>query len=40
MFDPTISSNSRENGIRDIINKIVADFVSLAIMMPGRIDSS
>lgn len=39
-FDPTIQSNSRENGIRDIINKIVADFVSLAIMMPGRVDSS
>lgn len=39
-FDPTIQSNSRENGIRDIINKIVADFVSLAIMMPGRVDAS
>jgi len=40
MFDPTIGSNDRENGIRDIINKIVADFISMAIMMPGRIDSS
>jgi len=40
MFDPTIGSNSRQNGIRDIINKIVADFISLAIMMPGRIDAS
>jgi hypothetical protein len=39
MFDPTIGSNSRQNGIRDIINKIVQDFVSLAIMMPGRIDA-
>lgn len=39
-FDPTIESNSRENGIRDIINKIVTDFVSLAIMMPGRVDAS
>jgi len=40
MFDPTIGSNDRDNGIRDIINKIVTDFVSLAIMMPGRIDAS
>lgn len=39
-FEPTIQSNSRENGIRDIINKIVADFISLAIMMPGRVDAS
>jgi len=39
MFDPTIGSNSRQNGIRDIINKIVRDFISLAIMMPGRIDA-
>lgn len=39
-FDPTIQSNYRENGIRDIINKIVADFTSLAIQMPGRIDAS
>jgi len=31
MFDPTIGSNSRGNGIRDIINKIVTDFISLAI---------
>lgn len=38
-FEPTIQSNSRETGIRDIINKIVADFVSLAIMMPGRVDA-
>ena len=40
MFDPTIGSNSRGNGIRDIINKIVTDFISLAIQMPGRIDAS
>lgn len=40
MFDPTIDSNDRENGIRDIINKIVTDFISLATMMPGRIDAS
>ena len=31
MFDPSIGSNSRQNGIRDIINKIVADFISLSI---------
>jgi len=39
-FQPTIQSNDRETGIRDIINKIVADFISLAIMMPGRVDAS
>lgn len=39
-FDPSIGCNERENGIRDIINKIVADFISLASMMPGRIDAS
>jgi hypothetical protein len=39
-FEPTIQSNDRETGIRDIINKIVADFISLAIMMPGRVDAS
>jgi hypothetical protein len=40
MFDPSIGSNHRQNGIRDIINKIVADFISLAIQMPGRLDAS
>jgi len=40
MFDPSIGSNSRQNGIRDIINKIVADFISLSIQMPGRLDAS
>jgi hypothetical protein len=39
-FEPTIQSNDRDNGIRDIINKIVTDFISLAIMMPGRVDAS
>ena len=39
-FDPSIGCNERENGIRDIINKIVRDFISLASMMPGRIDAS
>jgi len=31
MFDPSIGSNYRQNGIRDIINKIAADFISLSI---------
>jgi len=39
IFDPTIESNYRQNGIRDIINKIVFDFISLSSQMP-RIDSN
>jgi len=39
-FDPSIECNTRGNGIRDIINKIVQDFISIAIQMPGRIDAS
>jgi hypothetical protein len=30
-FLPSIECNSRENGIRDIINNIVNDFISIAI---------
>lgn len=30
-FDPPIESTHRRNGIRDIIMKIVNDFISLAI---------
>lgn len=40
MFDPSIGSNYRQNGIRDIVNKIVADFISLSIQMPGRLYAS
>lgn len=38
-FDPSIESNHRGNGIRDIITKIVNDFISLAIQMP-RLDTN
>jgi len=38
-FEPSIGCNDRQNGIRDIINKIVEDFISLAIQMPARFDS-
>jgi hypothetical protein len=38
-FDPSIESNMRGNGIRDIIMKIVNDFISLAIQMP-RLDTN
>ena len=31
IFDPSIESNSRGNGIRDIITKVINDFISLAI---------
>lgn len=39
-FDPPIESTQRGNGIRDIITKIMNDFISLAIQMPGRLDST
>lgn len=38
-FEPSIVCNERFNGIRDIINKIVEDFISLATQMP-RLDST
>jgi hypothetical protein len=38
-FDPPIDSSARGNGIRDIVMKIVNDFISLAIQMP-RLDTS
>jgi dynein heavy chain len=38
LFEPSIICNDRQNGIRDIINKIVEDFISLATQMP-RLDS-
>lgn len=38
-FDPPIESTPRGNGIRDIIMKIVNDFISLAISMQ-RLDTS
>jgi hypothetical protein len=31
IFDPSINSNSRQTGIRDILQKIIDDFISLAI---------
>lgn len=37
-FDPTIGSNSRGNGIKDIIYKIIEDFISISIQTP-RLDS-
>ena len=38
-FDPPIETCSRNNGIRDIITKIINDFISLAIQMP-RLDTN
>lgn len=37
VFDPTIKCNDRGNGIRDIIQNIVNDFVSLGVLVP-RLD--
>ena len=37
-FDPPIESNQR-NGIRDIITKIINDFISISICMP-RLDTN
>jgi hypothetical protein len=39
VFDPSIHCNNKQNGIRDIIQKIMDDFISIAIMIPGRIDT-
>ena len=38
IFEPSITCNDRENGIRDIINKFITDFISLATQMP-RLDT-
>jgi len=38
VFEPSITPNSRNNGIRDIIQKIQDDFISIAIQM-GRLDT-
>jgi dynein heavy chain len=39
VFDPSIQSNSRGTGIRDILQKIIDDFVSIAIQM-ARLDTN
>jgi dynein heavy chain len=39
IFDPTIGSNSRENGIKDILEKVVNDFISISTLMP-RLDTN
>jgi hypothetical protein len=38
VFDPSIQSNNRGNGIRDILQKIIDDFISLSIQM-ARLDT-
>jgi len=37
-FLPSIESNERNNGIRDILNEISNDFISIAIQIP-RLDN-
>jgi len=39
VFDPSVQSNARGSGIRDILQKIIDDFISLAIQMP-RLDTN
>mmetsp|Transcript_20752 Transcript_20752/g.32002 ORF Transcript_20752/g.32002 Transcript_20752/m.32002 type:complete len:85 (+) Transcript_20752:647-901(+) len=39
IFDPSILCNSRGNGIRDILQKIIDDFISISIQMP-RLDTN
>jgi hypothetical protein len=39
VFDPSVASNSRGTGIRDVLNKIINDFISLSIQMP-RLDTN
>lgn len=38
-FDPPIERSHRGNGIRDIIMKIINDFISISIQMP-RLDTN
>jgi dynein heavy chain len=38
IFDPSIGCNRKENGIKDILQGIVDDFISLAIQVP-RLDT-
>jgi hypothetical protein len=38
-FDPSICSNEKKNGIRDIIQSIMDDFISIAIQI-NRLDSA
>ena len=37
-FLPSIAMNDRKNGIRDVINEFVNDFISIAIQIP-RLDT-
>ena len=39
IFDPSIESNAQGNGIRNIIQKILDDFISISIQMP-RLDTN
>ena len=39
IFDPSIEENSRQNGIKDILQKIIDDFISISIQMP-RLDTN
>lgn len=39
IFDPSIGCNERGSGIRDILQKIIDDFVSISIQMP-RLDTN
>lgn len=38
-FDPPIESNEKENGINDIILRIIQDFIGISIQMP-RLDTA
>jgi hypothetical protein len=38
-FDPPVGTTPRDNGIRDIIMKIINDFISISIQMP-RLDTN
>jgi hypothetical protein len=38
VFEPSIGSNTRGNGIRDILQRIQDDFISIAIQM-ARLDT-
>ena len=39
IFDPSIQCNQKGTGIRDILQKIIDDFISISIQMP-RLDTN
>jgi hypothetical protein len=39
IFDPSIKENERGNGLKNILDTIIEDFISISIQMP-RLDTN